>query len=794
MSQPTFRCKARILNARDSIERGTAVPAVQANGDIRTLPAYPIPLSQWRLGIAAACHPLTVNLITFFLLSLIIFRRNNDFLFYGDDGKFEVTLIEQFPAFAPPLIGFTADMLRGLGNVFFPVNPYWIPAYFMPLLWQGEYSNFALTYSLCAGEVFVATYLTTRLLQLPLIVGIIAAWLVPLVIMPYFGFGLIPHTAAAFPHYATALAVSTVLASICSIVGDRTLAVNVALSVVLTLGISFITFVAPALLLLGAPIALASAILSCINSATRRGLVVKLFIFGLVGAICLAAYGPFVAGLLFESAASFFKQLSVRAPTLQEISMLFWIPHPFFNIPRLFVAGGLLGAILIAFATNGLARNAAISLLVTEACFLAIGGLQFVHAFWYGPALWYFEGFLFCYLAIFLIAGLFVIGRGITVAFGRLLYPNHRKTLAFPPQRLTGLAIAGLMVMLVLHRGTTDTAGPFFLSYPQAETPITSILKREISLKFDRQFRGRVADFIGGSLPDSNDFQIWHYLRYFSLYETGNTHGAVGLWQDAIPTLTEYNQLITPAYFVFMRHFFTHPNDVQTRNRVEMRHINPRLLAAIGVRFVITDIPGDGELRLRSKLLVHAPEHRRETFGAPLMFRDHKFFLHLYEVPGTNVGQYSPTLLRRADNAASVLKALDSPDLDLALTVVTSEALPEGLVPAQLQEFSIGRGNVHVRATSLGRSMLLLPLEFSHCLTLSAATGKDATSNARLLRADLVLTGLVFERAVDANIRYFTGPFANSTCRLKDRTESIEMDIANVFRDQPEFFPNLVVR
>ena len=146
------------------------------------------------------------------MLSLSVFRRNNDFLFFGEDGKFEVTLIEQFPRFVPALIGFTSDMLGGLGNVYFPVNPYWIPGYFLPLSWQGEYSNFALTYSLCASEVFVATYLTTRLLRLPIIVGLIAAWVVPLVIMPYFGFGLIPHTAAAFPHYATALAVSTVLA------------------------------------------------------------------------------------------------------------------------------------------------------------------------------------------------------------------------------------------------------------------------------------------------------------------------------------------------------------------------------------------------------------------------------------------------------------------------------------------------------------------------------------------------------------------------------------------------------
>jgi hypothetical protein len=80
-----------------------------------------------------ACHPFSTNLIIFFLLSLIVFRCNAEFLFYGGDGTLEASLIAQFPVFIPPLFGFTSDVLRGLGNAIFAVNPYWIPAYFLPL-------------------------------------------------------------------------------------------------------------------------------------------------------------------------------------------------------------------------------------------------------------------------------------------------------------------------------------------------------------------------------------------------------------------------------------------------------------------------------------------------------------------------------------------------------------------------------------------------------------------------------------------------------------------------------------
>jgi hypothetical protein len=82
------------------------------------------------------------------------------------------------------------------------------------------------------------------------------------------------------------------------------------------------------------------------------------------------------------------------------------------------------------------------------------------------------------------------------------------------------------------------------------------------------------------------------------------------------------------------------------------------------------------------------------------------------------------------------------------------------------------------------RTILLLPIEFSDCLTLTGAP-----ANVCLFRADLVLTGLIFDEAVDLCFSYFTGPFANSTCRLRDRREFERLDIANAFREHSEFLP-----
>jgi hypothetical protein len=505
--------------------------------------------------------------------------------------------------------------------------------------------------------------------------------------------------------------------------------------------------------------------------------------FGLVAAACCAAYGPFVAGLLLDTTASFFKDLSMRPATLRDISMLFWNPHPFLNAQRLFIGGGLIGAIIVACTGGGRTRRMALGLLLTEACFVGIGGLQFVRPFWFGPAFWYFEGFLFCYLAIFLVGGIYVGARFLAaVSVASLFKQRSNLVLAAKLIPITGAVFAGLAAGYVVAHGSVGSAGPYVIPYPQAETVITKILKDEISLKSERRFRGRVADFFGRSLAGINDYQIWNQLRHFALHDTGNMHDGAGLWQDAIPTLFEYNPLMTPGYFVFTRRFFTRPQDIQTRNWVQMRHIDPRLLATIGVRYVVTDAPFDGEAVLRSKVPIRVTDVLRKALGSPDAMQD--FALHLYEIPRPNLGQYSPTEIIRLDRAADILDALASPDFDAARSMVTGEALPDGLLPARLEEFTVGRGDFHVRAASAGRSILLLPIEFSNCLTLTGAP-----ASAHLFRADLVLTGLIFEQAVDLRFSYFTGPFANSTCRLRDRSEFERLDIANAFRGHREFLP-----
>jgi len=94
----------------------------------------------------------------------------------------------------------------------------------------------------------------------------------------------------------------------------------------------------------------------------------------------------------------------------------------------------------------------------------------------------------------------------------------------------------------------------------------------------------------------------------------------------------------------------------------------------------------------------------------------------------------------------------------------------QGLSPAEASELRIvERGGIVVKATSAGTSLLVIPFEFSHCLTVRSSDA--AVQPPGLIRVNALLTGVLFDHAVNAEIRYFTGPFSGASCRLRDADE-----------------------
>ena len=64
--------------------------------------------------------------------------------------------------------------------------------------------------------------------------------------------------------------------------------------------------------------------------------------------------------------------------------------------------------------------------------------------------------------------------------------------------------------------------------------------------------------------------------------------------------------------------------------------------------------------------------------------------------------------------------------------------------------------------------MLLLPVNFSNCWTAEPAGKTAALNGVRLIRGNLIQLVVVFDREVDARLRYRFGPFGHTDCRVRD--------------------------
>src|SRR5262249_29518779 len=111
-------------------------------------------------------------------------------------------------------------------------------------------------------------------------------------------------------------------------------------------------------------------------------------------------------------------------------------------------------------------------------------------------------------------------------------------------------------------------------------------------------------------------------------------------------------------------------------------------------------------------------------------------------------------------SGADIMAALGAPDFDFTRRVVLSTPVEERLAPAYDMTLSFVRGGVHVAGSSGGTSLVILPLQYSHCLR-----ARDA--RVRLVRADLMMAGVIFSGDLDTDIVFDYG-ILSPGCRRAD--------------------------
>ena len=306
---------------------------------------------------------------------------------------------------------------------------------------------------------------------------------------------------------------------------------------------------------------------------------------------------------------------------------------------------------------------------------------------------------------------------------------------------------------------------PVFPHASETQSQIVHYLEEEIALEPGSRYLGSAATPFGSAespvtqelgqlavwMGLNQQMQVWNY--YYTHF--GTRFFGTDLNNFRIPTLEDYNQFTPPMFFGLAGHLLSNRGDQLYPNYTLVSKFDPRHLQAFWVRFVISDKRiDDPTVRLRmteSKEGVHP--------------------VRLYELDDPNIGQYSPTAQIVRNSAAKIFEVLQSEIFDPRRDIVLQKLVDAELVSADSGAIYFVPGGVRVQARSSGRSLLLLPVNFSNCWKVSS----PANAPVRLHRGNLVHLTVEFEDEIDLVLERHFNVFSMG-CRSQDAIDQKNLD------------------
>jgi len=699
---------------------------------------------------------VTLHLLLLLVCCLIAFHCNRDKLFLGYDGVYYRTIIKLQHTWMPGGLSLSLNPVQALGNIFFTINSHLSPGFSVAAhLGSGE-ANPLLVYTTMALETFLSLLLLSRLLGVPATTGYGAAWLMTLLSFPFTPSALLYPISGVCPQYLETVALLSLLIGLFWQVGRHGWLRSLACTLLGLAVLLWAVLSSPWMPILFLPVLglISFGVLLPGHSRQRRARVLALAALLLALAPTVA---PYVLGNYLYSVPTFFTgELDNMRVDRIWTSVVFHGPVLGLFGPIL-VIGSTCGALLSCWHTTPIIRGLAIATLT---CSLGLIGVGLAVTLWMpdyvGPSPLYFEICLWPFYCLFFSIFLGAVSKRL------LSWGTQSRSVSIAWRYSLGFALLPLACMIWSAVGNKSHS-LHYLAYPLPESPIVQTLRREVGLIPGCRFRGGVATFTGSkSKPDGVNFLDLIGSDCVSLSGTGNDHRALGLWYYGIPTLYEYNQFMTPAYYAAMSRLLARPADRQMRSVIVLTRPNLGYLRSLGIRYLVTDFL-ESSWAAGNQFISHPEVRMVQSF--PISGTTQA--LYLYELTDTNLCCYSPTRVRVASTAHEILAQLGQPDFEFRSEALATTPLPEPLVPASNVQMTMHKGYVQIEATSPGTSVLLLPLQYSHCLELEPLVQSEG-SKARLVRLNLLQAGLVFSGSLQARIRFASGPFRNSYGRLLD--------------------------
>jgi hypothetical protein len=700
-----------------------------------------------RESLADADLPTILVLLLLLVLFVALYwslSHNENCLMHGFDGISSYTEI----AYQANRTYFTqtgADPVQGMFDAYYPaMREYLMPTAVWAIFSEATPSKTDI-YTCYSLFLLLSVYGCARAVRIENTAALLAAFLFPVLALP----GLVNRLAQLYtllqlvPDMAQIIGLSLLIVGSFWALDSKRPAVTAFLTCfpALCLQLSILSYANATVLMLPAVALYGGG--SLLSSRKWRDNVPRMVAGSLMVLIPLG-FGSieYYRGLVGYSAFAFFAPEFTRVPVpLMLASVLHWTEP--FGAWTIYL--GLIGAAWTAFFKSGKVRQFAIVHLVATA-------LYFICAYWIvfylpeyrGPMPVYFESCIWPYAVMFSAVAIIAVFRAaLATAMVLLQRPI--------PAHGTWIALLAIVAGVVGYNAASATARipercPAQFD-PIRSTPITEIMQREIASKPGRPFRGIAATVTGTQGKSSTswldlvatDLRLWN--------ETGNDHRSVGLWVYGIPTLFQYSDVMTAQYYFMMTEFLSRPQDAQYRNVVTFTRLDLSMLKLWGVRYVTTDFdPGFG--RIVATLPVS---------GNP--------DLKLTEISGFNRGNYSPIEARHAADFPEALAILHDPNFDGEHTVVSDRELPETFTPAGRIALSYESYGFALRAESSSTSLLVLPVQYSHCWV------SDDTHAVTLFRANVMQLGVKFTGRIDTRLTFRFGPLFAGACRLEDAAD-----------------------
>ncbi|MBS0245872.1 MAG: hypothetical protein JSR61_04565 [Proteobacteria bacterium] len=475
------------------------------------------------------------------------------------------------------------------------------------------------------------------------------------------------------------------------------------------------------------------------TSRSRDEAIWKLSVGGVVAVILLALQVPrFFLNLYgYTFGSIFFAQ--VREPATALINSTFMIDARGFDPRAAFVFFvSIAAAVVLASRGTVAVRRFAMGIVVCEIAIVVASSANAVTV--RAPLL-----FAYAEVAHSALWGAFFVLVAMAVA--TLV---DRRLAGFMPgfAEHRGAMYGGALAIVLVLFAVFSQPPPIF-DYPPKAPPALEKLARDLSLAPGMAFRGKVATIYARDGVTPFEAKAFDYRAAFG------TDFYSDLLPLHIPSLNQSQTWTSPLTFALLYRFFARDGDRFEKNFFWLDRFDGKVARLLGVSAVVSDTEiGGGRLT--------------ETLS-----RDGRT-LRVYRLDDVNLGQYSPTNVSRISTAEQAVRAIASESFDPKRDAVIEEGVPGDLVPAQSVSLTLQTGPVlHVRATSTGRSLLVLPFEFSHCLNLSGSAG------ARLIPVNLQQLGLLFDKQADVVIEYRFGVF-DSRCRGVDIARAQALDLGAI--------------